>query len=67
VALFGSLRKTAAFGQKKQLSIQTLTEKYATFNQIGLLGFSRFGHQQPRARRQHQRRRDDRPEDVAAS
>lgn len=43
VALFGSLRKTAAFGQKKQLEIQTLTEKYATYNQVGMLGFSRWG------------------------
>lgn len=43
VALFGSLRRTAAMGMKKALSIQTLIEKYATYNQIGLLGFARWG------------------------
>jgi HK97 family phage major capsid protein len=41
--LFGSLRKTAAFGLKKELAVQTLVEKYATLNQVGLLGFSRWG------------------------
>jgi HK97 family phage major capsid protein len=43
VALFGSLRKTSALGMKKALSVQTLVEKYATTNQVGLLGFTRFG------------------------
>lgn len=43
VALFGSLRATAMYAQKKELSIQTLVEKYATYNQIGILGFTRFG------------------------
>ncbi len=40
---FGSLKKTAAYGLKKELSVQTLIEKYAAFNQVGLLGFARFG------------------------
>lgn len=40
---FGSLRKTAAFGMKKELSIQTLIELYAKYNQIGIIGFSRWG------------------------
>ncbi len=40
---FGSLKKTSALGMKKELSVQTLVEKYAALNQIGLLGFSRFG------------------------
>lgn len=43
VALFGSLRKTSAFGLKKELAIQTLVEKYATYNQVGILGFARWG------------------------
>ncbi len=41
--LFGSLKRTAIYAQKKELSIQVLVEKYATYNQIGLLGFTRFG------------------------
>jgi HK97 family phage major capsid protein len=41
--LFGSLRKTSALGLKKELAVQTLVEKYATYNQVGLLGFARFG------------------------
>lgn len=41
--LFGSLRKTSAYGLKKELAVQTLVEKYAAFNQIGLLGFARWG------------------------
>jgi HK97 family phage major capsid protein len=41
--LFGSLRKTSAMGTKKELAVQTLVEKYATYNQVGLLGFARFG------------------------
>jgi HK97 family phage major capsid protein len=39
----GSLNKTSGFAQKKELSIQILTEKYAAQNQIGVLAFTRFG------------------------
>jgi len=43
IALFGSLKQMSVLGTRKDMSIQTLTEKYATQNQIGILGFSRWG------------------------
>lgn len=42
-ALFGSLRQAAALGTRKEVSVETLTEKYATYNQLGVLSFARWG------------------------
>jgi HK97 family phage major capsid protein len=42
-ALFGSLKQAAALGVRKEVSVETLREKYATYNQLGVLSFARWG------------------------
>ena len=39
---FGDLSKSTAFGGRNDIAIRVLTERYADYYQIGVLGISRF-------------------------
>ena len=40
--IYGDLYKGATLGDRKGFTVQILNERYAEFNQVGILGWQRF-------------------------